>query len=146
MRRTRNLALTVVPFLGPMALWEVAVRWREVPTFILPAPSAVAVALWRGLTSGLYLRHFWYTLVETLLGFLLGSALGFGLGTVVAMSRWVEYFLYPCIVMFQLMLETGIIKQAVTVPELITNELIDEINRLNPEKIAAEARAYRAGG
>jgi NitT/TauT family transport system substrate-binding protein len=44
------------------------------------------------------------------------------------------------------MLKTGIIKQAVTVPELITNELIDEINRFDPEKIAAEARAYRAGG
>ena len=44
------------------------------------------------------------------------------------------------------MLKTGIIKQAVTVPELITNELIDEINRFDPEKTAAEARAYRAGG
>lgn len=84
-----------------MALWEGAVRGLEVAPFILPAPSAVAVALWRGLTSGLYLRHFWYTLLETLLGFLLGSALGFGLGTAVAMSRWVEYFLYPYIVMFQ---------------------------------------------
>jgi len=44
------------------------------------------------------------------------------------------------------MLKTGIIKQAVTVPELITNELIDEINRFHPEKIATEARAFRAGG
>ena len=101
MHRGRSLALTVVFFLGSMALWEGAVRGLEVPPFILPAPSAVAVALWRGLASGLYLRHFWYTLVETLLGFLLGSALGFGLGTAVAMSRWVEYFLYPYIVMFQ---------------------------------------------
>jgi NitT/TauT family transport system permease protein len=99
--RGRSLALTVVFFLGSMALWEGAVRGLEVPPFILPAPSAVAVALWRGLASGLYVRHFWYTLVETLLGFLLGSALGFGLGTAVAMSRWVEYFLYPYIVMFQ---------------------------------------------
>ena len=28
----------------------------------------------------------------------------------------------------------------------ITNELIDEINRFDPEKIATEARAFRAGG
>jgi NitT/TauT family transport system permease protein len=99
--RGRSLALTVVFFLASMALWEGAVRGLEVPPFILPAPSAVLVALWRGLASGLYLRHLWYTVLETLLGFLLGSILGFGLGTAVAMSRWVEYFLYPYIVMFQ---------------------------------------------
>jgi NitT/TauT family transport system permease protein len=39
--------------------------------------------------------------VETLLGFAVGSALGFLLGTAVAMNRYVEYFLYPYIVMFQ---------------------------------------------
>ena len=46
----------------------------------------------------------------------------------------------------EFMLRTGIIKQAVTAQELVTNELIDEINRFDPEKIAAEARAYRTGG
>jgi NitT/TauT family transport system substrate-binding protein len=46
----------------------------------------------------------------------------------------------------EFMLKTGIIKQAVTAQELVTNELIDEINRFDPEKIAAEARAYRTGG
>jgi len=44
------------------------------------------------------------------------------------------------------MLKTAIIKQPVTAQELVTNELIDEINRFDPEKIAAEARAYKAGG
>ena len=45
-----------------------------------------------------------------------------------------------------LMLKTGIIKQAVTAKELVTNELIDDINHFDAEKIATEARAYRAGG
>jgi NitT/TauT family transport system permease protein len=93
--------LTVLFFAVSMALWEGAVRGLEVPPFILPAPSAVAVALWRGLASGLYVRHLGHTLAETVLGFLLGSALGLCLGTLVATSRWVEYFLYPYIVMFQ---------------------------------------------
>jgi NitT/TauT family transport system substrate-binding protein len=44
------------------------------------------------------------------------------------------------------MLRTGIIKQAVTAQDLVTNELIEDINKFDPEKIAAEARAYRAGG
>jgi len=67
----------------------------------VPPPSKIAAALWRGFSTGVYIRHLAYTLLETILGFLLGSALGFTLGTAVALSRYVEYFLYPYIVMFQ---------------------------------------------
>ena len=98
---TRNLVLTVVLFCASIGAWEGVVRFFAIPQFILPAPSQVAIALFRGISSGLYVRHLQVTLLETLLGFLLGSALGFFLGTAVATSRWVEYFLYPYIVMFQ---------------------------------------------
>ncbi len=101
MKTARNLLLTALLFVASVASWEGIVRGLAIPPFILPAPSQVALALWRGLSSGLYLRHLSVTLLETLLGFALGSALGFFLGTAVAMSRWVEYFLYPYIVMFQ---------------------------------------------
>ncbi len=37
----------------------------------------------------------------------------------------------------------GIIKQPVDARDLVTNELIEEINRFEPEKIAAEAKAYK---
>ena len=43
------------------------------------------------------------TLGETLLGFVTGCALAFTLGTVIALSRNVEYYLYPIIIMFQAM-------------------------------------------
>ena len=101
MRHARNAVLTLLLLGTSVGLWEAAVRVLHVPPFILPAPSAVVVALWRGFTSGLYLPHLGYTVLETVLGFLLGSALGFGLGTAVATNRYVEYFLYPYIVMFQ---------------------------------------------
>ncbi len=97
----RNLLLTGLLFCLSVGLWEAVVRGFQIPAFILPAPSSVAVALGRGLGSGLYVHHLGYTLVETLLGFLLGSALGFCLGTAVAMNRYVEFFFYPYIVMFQ---------------------------------------------
>jgi hypothetical protein len=35
---------------------------------------------------------------------------------------------------------------AIAIGNLVTNERVDEIHRFDPEKIAAEARAYRAGG
>jgi NitT/TauT family transport system permease protein len=61
------------------------------------------MALYRGIASTLYLEHIWVTLGETLLGFALGAVLAFFFGTLVALSRYVEYFLYPFIVMFQAM-------------------------------------------
>ena len=41
------------------------------------------------------------------------------------------------------MLKCGIIKQKVAVDDIITNDLIDDINHFDPAKIAAEARAYK---
>jgi NitT/TauT family transport system permease protein len=101
MRSTRNVELTVLLFALSTGAWEAIVRVFEIPSFILPPPSKVIVALWRGFATGLYLPHLGHTLLETILGFAAGSALGFFLGTAVAMSRWVEFFLYPYIVMFQ---------------------------------------------
>ncbi len=92
--------LLIAAFLG---LWEGIVRLFAIPLFILPAPSSIFFALWNGITSALYLDHVWVTLAETLLGFALGSMLAFAFGISVALSRRVEYFLYPFIVMFQAM-------------------------------------------
>ena len=101
MKRFWNVALTILLFCSSILAWELIVRAFEIPTFIFPAPSQVAMALWRGFASGLYQKHLYYTLLETVLGFMLGSALGFFLGTAVALNRYVEYFFYPYIVMFQ---------------------------------------------
>jgi|RhiMetdeSRZDD1v2_1073273.scaffolds.fasta_scaffold73914_6 NitT/TauT family transport system substrate-binding protein len=43
----------------------------------------------------------------------------------------------------QFMLKWGIIKQAVEARDLITNELVDEINRFDASQVAAEAKAYK---
>jgi NitT/TauT family transport system permease protein len=101
MTSTRNVALTVGLLCVSLAGWEGVVRLLAVPVYVVPPPSRVAVALWRGFAGGLYPRHLVYTLTETVLGFLLGAALGFSLGIAVASSRYIEYFAYPYIVMFQ---------------------------------------------
>jgi NitT/TauT family transport system permease protein len=96
-----TLRLGLIP-LG-LAAWEALVRATGVPAFLLPAPSAIAMALWRGAVSGVYAEHVGVTVAETLLGFALGSLGGLMLGTAVALSRRFDYFLYPIIVMFQAM-------------------------------------------
>jgi NitT/TauT family transport system permease protein len=99
----RNPALRALLLVASLAVWEGAVRALKVPAFILPAPSQVGAALYRGAVTGIYLQHLWITLAETLLGFLLGSAVALLVGTAVAASPRTEYFLYPYIVMFQSM-------------------------------------------
>ena len=99
----RNFALRLLLVAATLLLWEALVRALDVPAYILPAPSSIFMALYRGLTSRIYLDNIWITLVETILGFLLGAVLAFTFGTAVALSRSIEYFLYPFIVMFQAM-------------------------------------------
>jgi NitT/TauT family transport system permease protein len=97
----RNFALRILILIGSLIAWEAVVRGFGVPAYILPTPTSIFVALYRGFVGGLYPRHLWVTLSETMLGFLFGCALAFLLGTAVALSRRFEYFLYPFIVMFQ---------------------------------------------
>jgi NitT/TauT family transport system permease protein len=92
------IPLVLVAFLG---LWEWAVRQFGVPAFIAPAPSAVWQALRGGLQSRLFLEHFWITLYETLLGFLIAAIAGIVLGAVIAQFRLVEQTMYPYLVALQ---------------------------------------------
>ena len=99
----RGFSLRLALIAATLLVWEALVRALQIPAFILPEPSSIFIALYRGMASYLYLDHIGVTVAETLMGFALGSALAFTLGIAVALSRRVEYFLYPFIVMFQAM-------------------------------------------
>ena len=92
-----------------LGLWQLAGAWLDVPAFLVPAPSRVAMALYRGFASDVYSAHVYATVVETLLGFVLGSAVAFAFGSVIALSRTVEYYVYPLVVMFQAMPKVALI-------------------------------------
>jgi NitT/TauT family transport system permease protein len=100
-RAPRNLAL--VPFIGLVvlgALWYVAVQFLKVPTYILPAPDAVARALWSGIAVspasplGYYLP-LWGTLKNAALGFALGGCFGVLFGSLMAEFRFFEKLTMP---------------------------------------------------
>jgi NitT/TauT family transport system permease protein len=103
MRGPVNFILRLGLIAAVLGVWEYAVWYFKIRQFILPPPSQVFNALYNGFASNLYPEHIAITLFETFLGFLLGTVLAFFFGTVVALSRRVEYFLYPFIVMFQAM-------------------------------------------
>ena len=102
-RRKRPRSLALVPFIGLVvlgALWYVAVQFLKVPTYILPAPDAVARALWSGIAVspasplGYYLP-LWGTLKNAALGFALGSCLGVLFGSLMAEFRFFEKLPMP---------------------------------------------------
>ena len=52
---TGRAMLRLLLLAATLGLWEVAVRALAVPTYVLPAPSGIFVALYRGAASGVYL-------------------------------------------------------------------------------------------
>ncbi|WP_205739626.1 ABC transporter permease [Georgenia sp. SYP-B2076] len=94
--RPRWIAPLSVGLLG-LLVWEAAARSGAVPAFFLPAPTAVAVRLWQDLTLGGLLGYTVPTLVEALLGCLLGTVVALPLGYAVFRSRWAAAALNPYI-------------------------------------------------
>lgn len=90
-------ALLIV--LGILAAWEAYVRVFDVQTWLLPAPSAIAVALVQD--AGLLWRHTRSTLTEIIVGFGVALACGVLLATAIGISRTLERALYPFIIASQ---------------------------------------------
>jgi NitT/TauT family transport system permease protein len=94
--RTRpELVLAPVLLVVILVTWEWGVPYFDVPNYVLPTPSAIGVALWRGLDAGFMARggywlHTWVTVWEVLLGFFIGSGVGLLLGTVISQFRIIE--------------------------------------------------------
>src|SRR5664280_1445186 len=91
--RTRpELILAPVLLVVILVVWEWGVPYFEVPNYVLPTPSEIGMALWRGLDTGLFDRggywlHTGVTVAEVLLGFFIGSAFGLLLGTIISQFR-----------------------------------------------------------
>lgn len=103
MRRFANSDSTISLgiFILLLLFWEFATAYFEVPHFILPQPSAIAVSLYHGLASGLFLYHFSVTAFQTLAGFFLAAFIGITIGTLVSQFRIIEKTVYPWIVALQ---------------------------------------------
>lgn len=98
--RIRNIGIGFAGFLTLILVWKLSVNLLNVPSYILPAPEQVVVALWSGLavpvTSplGWYLP-LWSTMANALVGFAIGAMLGLFFGSLMAEFRPVETALMP---------------------------------------------------
>jgi ABC-type nitrate/sulfonate/bicarbonate transport system permease component len=63
------------------------VRWRGIAPIYLPAPSSIAVYLWRMIADGSMEYHLGVTLLRIFAGFFIAAAAGIALGLLMGMSR-----------------------------------------------------------
>jgi NitT/TauT family transport system permease protein len=97
----RRVLTHLVIFAVFIGIWETAARLGLVNSLILPAPSAVAAAVWDlYLVSGDVYRHFFVTLMEALAGFAIGATIGVALATAAALNRKFRRYASPYVVFF----------------------------------------------
>lgn len=92
----------VVPLvLAILALgaWEAFVRIREIPHYILPAPTLIARTLWENLGS--LMTSWLFTMKITVWALVLAVVGGVLLALLFALSRWVEISLFPFAIVLQ---------------------------------------------
>ena len=98
MRRVGTALLSLAAFL---AIWKLATMIGGYPEFILPAPEAVLGEGREALASGLLWEHTAVTLLEVVLGFVVGATAAVLTGIALGKSVLIERVLSPYIVAAQ---------------------------------------------
>ena len=97
--RLVRILLPIVVLAAGIAAWELVVRIKDIPPYVLPPPSAVFTTLiqdWPVLSQSLLT-----TLLTTLEGFVAAAVGGVVLALLFNQSRWLEYSLFPYAVILQ---------------------------------------------
>lgn len=90
-----------------LALCEFSVRYWQIPSYVLPAPSQIFDAFVRGFTldnmwgEERFYIHIVITVAEAAVGFVVGVLAGVGIGAVIAQAPMFEAIVKPYIMGFQ---------------------------------------------
>ena len=103
LRVPTDVVLQVLVFVVFIAVWEGFIQIRGLSRLVLPSPFVVWEQFVENLLSGYFTPHIATTLSEILLGFLVGSVLGIGLGALVAQSPLLNRVLSPYVIASQAM-------------------------------------------
>ena len=98
-----QIMLTGSVVLAFCAIWEF-LSWLDPPFWpeiLLSKPSEIFPAFFEAIQTSFVYWHFWVTLQETAIGFVIGAGGGFLLGTFVALLLTFRKAFYPVIILFQ---------------------------------------------
>jgi len=93
---------TIAPILASLIVigaWELFARFGGLPSYLLPAPSAVIIEIVR--EKELLASHAWATLVESVLGLVTACVIGIGLAMIIVLFRSLGDAIYPLLVVSQ---------------------------------------------
>ncbi|MBI2528090.1 MAG: ABC transporter permease [Candidatus Rokubacteria bacterium] len=93
----RRVALSVMPLLVTVAVWELIVRLGIVKALFLPAFSSVLWKFWEILVTGELLSHFKITVGRMLLGYVIGAGGAVAFGLAIGLSAPLRLFFSPLI-------------------------------------------------
>lgn len=128
MKYSRLTALALMLVL--LLVWELAVPLFKFSPLVLPAPSVIGAALWRGLVTGYLGPHIVQTLLELVLGLVLGVLLGFAGGVLLGESAALRRVLMPYVVTSQVIPKLALVPLFIvwfgfgTVPTVVITALI----------------------
>jgi NitT/TauT family transport system permease protein len=92
-------AATLLIYLVLLAAWELLADTLKVPTWILPAPSAIFAAAIKWAPE--LVHNSWVTLRETVVGFLLAIVLSLPLAILISLNPLARKLLYPILLGLQ---------------------------------------------
>lgn len=95
--RLRQAWPPVLVLVGVILAWELAVRYFEVKSYILPTPSSVIVTLFDRWDSSLQSATF-VTLSEVAIGFALSLVTGIGIAALLHSSHHAQRAVYPLLI------------------------------------------------
>lgn len=98
--RVVNFLLPALVFIALIVFWATAVRYYQVPDYLLPPPETVLPRIYEARAS--LWNHSLITLQEILLGFGLAIFTAIPLGLLIALSPLAKRMLYPLLVFIQL--------------------------------------------
>ena len=98
-RALGDYVIPAVTLAGVLVVWEAASRVFHIPSFVMPAPSAILGEGWAWRYR--FIDHTWVTLYETLGGFALSIAVGVPLAVLIVYSPVMRSAVYPLIVLAQ---------------------------------------------
>ncbi|MBR0666854.1 ABC transporter permease [Roseomonas hellenica] len=96
--RGAGILLPLLSGIGGLGLWELAVRGFDLPSYLLPAPSEIAVVMAE--KAHLLLDQLQYTAFAAVTGFVIALIIALVLGALIAASPAVERVLYVWLVVF----------------------------------------------
>lgn len=99
--RLKDAAIPLVTVMILLVVWQLAATYSEVPSYLVPKPTEIASALYRGLFGMQLWPHILATLKGMFGGYFLGCPIGLVVAALLSEYRLIEKAFHPILVAFQ---------------------------------------------